>query len=212
MHGFACSLNGLYPDFIAHGRLPRQIINRALLSVRNEIELDQLLRASPSAYGFSMNGGFYHQLDHLLNYEIGPNLDTENENYISKCWIVSGEDNLEEKEDYSIASNYLIHYNHYERLDNVIIQQKALESTYSRWKRGRELGEISNTTDAIRLLGDHQNPLFPIFRVPNQTDANSVTLCTVHINFLTLEMLVYQQNPKENNQPAFIYNLADLFL
>jgi len=212
VHGFACSMNGLYPNFIAHGRLPRQIVNRSLLSVRNEAELDQLLRASPVAYGFSLNGGFYHQADHLLNYEIGPNLDVKNENYISKCWISSNDGNLEDKEDYSVVPNYLIHYNHYERLDNVIIQQKALESTYSRWKRGQELGEISTINDAMTLLGDTQNALFPIFRVPNKIDLNSVTLCTVHINFLTLQLFIYQQNPKENNEPAFIYNLADLFL
>lgn len=205
-------MNGLYPNFVAHGRLPRQIINRALLSVRNEDELDKLLKISPVAYGFCINGGFYHQPDHLINYEIGPNLNFDNENYISKCWIINHENNFEEKFDYSIVSNFLIHYNHYERLNDVIIQQKSLESTYSRWKRGQELGEICTINDAICLLGDNKNELFPIFRVPNRTDVNSVTLCTVHINFLTLQLTIYQQNPKENNDPALIYNLADLFI
>jgi len=205
-------LNGLYPNFVAHGRLPRQIVNRALLSVQNEDELDKLLHQSPAAYGFSINGGFFHQPNHLLNYEIGPNLNTDNENYISKCWIINKEENLEKKDDCSIVFNYLVHYNHYERLNNVVIQQKLLESTYSRWKRGQELGEIFTINDAICLLGDTKNELFPIFRVSNRTDVNSVTLCTVHINFLTLELIVYQHNPKENNQPALIYNLADLFV
>jgi hypothetical protein len=212
LHGFACSLNGLYPNFVAHGRLPRQIVNRALLSVENEDDLDRLLHASPTAYGFSVNGGFFRQPNHLLNYEVGPNLNIDNQNYISKCWIVNAEENLDKTDEHSIALNYLVHYNHYERLNNVIIQQKALESSYSRWKRGQELGEISTITDAIRLLGDNQNDLFPIFRVPNRTDVNSVTLCTVHINFLTSELFIYQQNPKENNQPTFTYNLSDLFL
>jgi hypothetical protein len=211
-HGFACSLNGLYPNFIAHGRLPRQIVNRALLSVRNEDDLDQLLRSSPVAYGFCINGGFYHQPTHLLNYEIGPNLKMDDENYISKCRIVNNDDHIEKDDEHVVAFNYLIHYNHYERLDNVIVQQKALQSTYSRWQRGQELGDITNIDDAIRLLGDNGNELFPIFRVPNRTDANSVTLCTVHINFRTLQLIVYQHNPKENNQPTLIYNLADLFL
>jgi len=119
---------------------------------------------------------------------------------------------LRKKNDYSIAVNYLVHYNHYERLNNVIIQQKSLESTLTRWKRGQELGEIFTIDDAICLLGDNKYELFPIFRVPNQQDVNNVTLCTVHINFLTLELFIYQQNPKENKQPAFIYNLADLFV
>jgi hypothetical protein len=205
-------LNGLYPDYIGHGRLPRQIVNRALLSVQNEEELDDLLRSSPVAYGFCVNAGFYHRQSHLVNYEIGPNLNIDNENYISKCRIINNKENEAKTTEYSLALNYLIHYNHYERLDDVIIQQKALESTYSRWQRGQELGEIYTIDDAIRLLGDHENELFPIFRVQSRTDVNTVTLCTVHINFVTLEFIVYQHNPKENNQPTFIYNLADLFL
>jgi len=211
VHGFACSLNGLYPNFVAHGRLPRQIVNRALLSVQNEKDLDDLLRSSPVAYGFSINGGFHHHQSHLLNYEIGPNLKIDDENYISKCRIINNVQKEEETNEYSTVLNYLVHYNHYERLDNVINQQKALESTYSRWKRGQELGEIRNIDDAIRLLGDNKNELFPIFRVPNRTDVNSVTLCTVHINFLTSELMIYQHNPKDNTQPSFIYNLSGLF-
>ncbi len=110
-----------------------------------------------------------------------------------------------------IIVNYLVHYNHYERLNKVIIQQKSLESTYSRWRRGQEFGEIFTINDAMRLLGDTENESFPIFRVPSKTDANSVTLCTAHFNFLTLQLLVYHHNPKDNNNPSFIYKLIDLF-
>jgi len=111
-----------------------------------------------------------------------------------------------------IVSNYLVHYNHYERLNKLIIQQQSLESTYSRWKRGQEFGEIFTINDALRLLGDNENESFPIFRVSNKTDVNSVTLCTAHFNFNTLELLIYEHNPKDNNQPSFIYNIIDLFV
>ena len=109
-----------------------------------------------------------------------------------------------------IIANYLVHYNHYERLHEVIIQQKSLDSTYSRWRRGQELGEIFTTGDALRLLGDSENAAFPIFRISNETDRNSVTLCTAHFNFHTLQLLIYQHNPKDSSQPSFIYNLNDL--
>jgi len=88
-HGFAYSLNGLYPNYVAHCRLPRQIVNRALLSVRSEEDLDNLLRKSPVAFGFCINGAFLRQENYLLNYEIGPNLKIDNENYISKCVIIN---------------------------------------------------------------------------------------------------------------------------
>ncbi|CAF1240886.1 unnamed protein product [Rotaria magnacalcarata] len=210
-HGFACSLNGLYPNFVGHGRLPRQIVNRALLSIQNEDELDKLLQSSPIAYGFCINGGFIHQSQYLLNYELGPNLKIDNENYISKHLIINSEETVEKGRNFSTALNFLIHYNHYERLNDVIIQQKALESSYSRWRRGQEIGEILTIDDALSLLGDDKNQLFPIFRLPNQTNINSATLCTVHINFLTLELTVYQSNPKEKNQTTLIYNLAELW-
>ncbi|CAF2700967.1 unnamed protein product [Rotaria sp. Silwood2] len=107
--------------------------------------------------------------------------------------------------------NYLVHYNHYEYLNKVIIEQKPLSSTFSRWKRGQELGELFTNNDAINLLGDNENETFPIFRVSNQTDVDSsVTLCTAHFNFHTLQLSIYEHNPKDNNQPSFIYNLINL--
>lgn len=215
IHGFACSLNGLYPNFIAQRRLPRQIVNRALLSVRNENELDRILHSSPVAYGFCVNAGFYPQTNSLLNYEIGPNLKIDQENFVSKCRILSSDDSskLNENEtddECSIKWNFLIHYNHYERLNDVIVQQKSLVSSYSRSKRGEEFGEIFTIDDALRLLGDHENEAFPIFRVANRTDFNSVTLCSVHIDFRTFEMLIYENNPKDNPQAPVYYKLVDL--
>lgn len=181
--------------------------------MRNEDDLDNLLRTSPVAYGFCVNAGFAHQTNYLLNYEIGPNLKMDQENFVSKCRIVAREDSLSKDDDECLIKfNYLLHYNHYERLNDVIVQQKALNSTYSRWRRGEELGEMVHINDALSLLGDHENEAFPIFRVPNQTDVNSVTLCTVHFNFRTLEMFIYLHNPKDNPQPNIRYNLADLFL
>lgn len=212
-HGFACSLNGLYPNYVAHGRLPRQIVNRALLSIRNETELDRLLHSSPVAYGFSVNAGFYPRTTSLLNYEIGPNLKIDQENFVSKCRVIAPEESsLAEDDECVIRPNFLIHYNHYERLDNVIVQQKSLTSSYSRWKRGEEIGEIVNVDDALRLLGDHENEAFPIFRVANHSDVNSATLCSVHLNFRTFEMLIYENNPKDNPRADLHYKLVDLFL
>ena len=74
---------------MAHGRLPRQIVNRALLTVRNEEDLDHLLQASPVAFGFCVNGAFFREENYLLSYEIGPNIKSVNENLISKCRVIN---------------------------------------------------------------------------------------------------------------------------
>lgn len=90
-HGFAYALNGLYPNYVARRRLPRQIANRALLSIKNEQELDNLCRTNAVAFGFCINGGFFRQQNYLLNYEIGPNLNIDNHNYISKCLVLNND-------------------------------------------------------------------------------------------------------------------------
>jgi hypothetical protein len=87
-------LNGLYPDFIGHGRLPRQIVNRALLSIRNESELDRLVHERPVAFGFGINGAFCHGTKMLLNYEIGPNSQVVNENFVSKCYVLNSHEQV----------------------------------------------------------------------------------------------------------------------
>lgn len=199
----------MFPNSVGYDRLPRQIIFRALLTIENQKDLDHFFQNIPSAFGFSINGGFLKQ-SYLFNYEIGSNLNIENKNYISKCLILNNEQN-QNNED-SIKLNYLIHYNHYERLNNIINEQKTLESTYHRWKRGQEFGEILTIDHALSLLGDNKNKLYPIFRTPNDIDNSTVTLATIHINFYTLQFILYEHNPKDNNQPTFIYNLKDLLI
>jgi len=102
-HGFAFALNGLYPNSVAHGRLPRQIINRALLNIENEEHLDNLIRVSPVAFGFCINGAFFRQENYILNYEIGANFKIDNENYISKCLLIN-DGQKENKKDGSVKT------------------------------------------------------------------------------------------------------------
>ncbi len=169
------------------------------------------MRTSPTAFGFSINGGFLQQ-SYLFNYEIGMNLNAENENYVSKCLVINNEQKQDRIDDDCTVLNYLIHYNHYERLNKIITEQQSLQSTLHRWERGQEFGEISTINDALSLLGDNQNKFYPIFRSPNDINNSTVTICTVHINFYTLQFIVYEHNPKENNQPTFIYDLKTLLI
>lgn len=156
-----------------------------------------------------MNGGFLQE-DYLVNYEIGPNRNVPNTNYISKCLILNKTE--KESDDQCSVLNYSTHYNHYERLNDVIVEQKTMESTFHRWKRGQEFGELSTIDDALNLLGDNENKLFPIFHSPTDIDPSTVTLATVHINFRALQFVVYDRNPKENTKPFLIYELKAFLL
>lgn len=114
-------------------------------------------------------------------------------------------------DDEETICHYLVHYNHYERLNHLISEQSSLDSTYSRWKRGQEIGELLTIDDGISLLGDQENSSFPIFRQGNTPDVDTVTLCTAQFDFRTLTLTIYEENPKLNRQPSFVYNLIDLF-
>jgi len=74
-----------------------------------------------------LNGGFLQE-DYLVNYEIGPNRNVPNTNYISKCLILNKIE--KESDDQCSVLNYSTHYNHYERLNDVIVEQKTMESTF----------------------------------------------------------------------------------
>ncbi|CAF4015347.1 unnamed protein product, partial [Rotaria sordida] len=169
MHGFVFALNALLPNYIGENRIPRQIINRALLSVANENELDKLLHGTPIAFGFCINGTFFHadnnQQRYLLNYELGPNLNS-NDNMTTKNFI----------NDICIALNYLLHYNHYDRLQGLIVERPGLLSSRNRAQRGLEFGEIRTEKDALTLLGDRANKQFPIFMIPDMDTNNTATL------------------------------------
>ena len=91
-------------------------------------------------------------------------------------------------------------------MNKVTEEEQSVQSTYNRWKRDQQFSKILNIDDALRLLGHTQKESYSIFRSPNDLDNNIVTHCTVHINFHTLEFLVY-----ENNQPTFVYDLNTLF-
>ena len=83
------AMNGLYPKQVGLARLPRQILNRALLSIENQAQLDNLIQSVPVAFGFCINGCFFMENDQLLNYEVGPNLKIDDENLISKRFVVN---------------------------------------------------------------------------------------------------------------------------
>lgn len=94
MHGFAYALNALYPNFVGQNRIPRLVINRALLSIANENQLDELVQKVPIAYGFCINGAFFREPSqekrYLINYELGPGLHDE-KNFVSKCLVLNNE-------------------------------------------------------------------------------------------------------------------------
>ncbi|CAF2713882.1 unnamed protein product [Rotaria sp. Silwood2] len=128
-----------------------------------------------------------------------------NEKFIAFCYAGVIPDT------YLVAKNYLVHYNHYQRLHELVVERQPLSLTRAREQRGLELGEIHNVNDALVLLGDQTDENYPIFCVPTKTDLNLATLCTIRFKFLTHQLIIYRSNPNENRDPLLTYNLAELW-
>ncbi|CAF4006096.1 unnamed protein product [Rotaria sordida] len=85
-HGFVFTYNGLYPKIPRiKNCLSRQLLNRLVLTVENEQQLDQILKTQLTAYGFNLNVGQFRCSDdilekYLLSYEIGPSNENEKTN------------------------------------------------------------------------------------------------------------------------------------
>ncbi|CAF2562125.1 unnamed protein product [Rotaria sp. Silwood2] len=215
-HGFAYALNALYPNFVGQNRIPRLIINRALLSIADENQLDELIHTIPIAYAFCINGAFFRVRNkdtcHLINYELGPKFNSET-NFVSKCLILNNEQYRQYQEvndTVCVALNYLNHFNHYERSDGSIVEREPLLWSRNRALRALEIGEIYTVKDALYLLGDRVDEKFPIFFIGGTTEINLATLCTAHFNFHTRQLSIYRNNPKNNSEPQLVYNLDDL--
>jgi hypothetical protein len=73
-----------------------------------------------SAFGFSITRSFLRQECYLFNYEIGPNLNVENENYVIKCLFNDTEQKQDPINECCAVLNYLIDYNHYQPLNKII--------------------------------------------------------------------------------------------
>lgn len=238
MHGFAYALNALYPNFVGQNGVPRVIINRALLSITDEHQLDELVHTVPFAYAFCINGAFFGKRDHhelyLINYELGPGINGE-KNFVSKCIVLNKEQHHQYHEKngelntisnknstlmsclhfvdtVSLAINYLNHFNHYDRSNGLVVEREPLLWSRNRARRALEIGEIHTVRDALYLLGDRADETYPIFFIGGTTEINLATLCTAHFNFHTRQLIIYRNNPKECKEPQLIYNLDDLLL
>ncbi|CAF5011991.1 unnamed protein product [Rotaria sp. Silwood1] len=94
-HGFVFTYNGLYPKTSRiKNYLSRQLLNRLILTVENEQQLDQILKTQLTAYGFNLNVVRFRCSDgtpqkYILSYKIGPSNDNEKRNQCNINYILN---------------------------------------------------------------------------------------------------------------------------
>ncbi|CAF1149673.1 unnamed protein product [Rotaria sordida] len=94
-HDFVFTYNGLYPKIprIEHCA-PNQLLNRLVLTIENEQQLDEILKTQLTAYGFNLNVDQFRCSDgthqkYLLSYEIGPSNDDKKTNQCNTNYILN---------------------------------------------------------------------------------------------------------------------------
>ncbi|CAF1262014.1 unnamed protein product [Rotaria sordida] len=225
-HGFVFTYNGLYPKIPRiKNCLSRQLLNRLVLTVENEQQLDQILKTQLTAYGFNLNVGRFRCSDdipekYLLSYEIGPSNENEKTNQCNINYILN-EKQVEDTRiimkhkdilSSSFSLNYYCHFNHYIHLQTVPEEDKPLSSSKMRAKRASEFGDIKISNQALQLLGDEKyKSEHPIYRRASTGQTNTVTLCTALIDFTTSMLYVYDDNPGlKTSSPFFEFDLNSL--
>ncbi|CAF0788460.1 unnamed protein product [Adineta steineri] len=225
-HGFVFTYNGLYPKTpLIENCLPRQLHNRVVLNVKNEQELNTLVRTQLTAYGFNLNVGRFRYPNvtadkYLLNYEIGPSNDQGKTNQYNINYILNDKQFFDDKfrtknkdiKSTSFAHNYDYHFNHYVHLKEIPQEETPLPSSTERAKRASEFEEIKVLNQALEFLGDEKYKCsHPVYRRSSTGKTNTVTLCTAVIDLNKSMLYVYDDNPQLTTiLPFFQFDLNTL--
>jgi len=100
---------------------------------------------------------------------------------------------------YEVKGNYS-HFNMYRHLN---VSDNIDESSVHRLDRSWEISAPKNLTDIADILGDTEDPEYPIYRDGNPPDDAS-TVCTVLFNLQVQQGHLYLNNPKINYANPFL--------
>ncbi|CAF0950532.1 unnamed protein product [Brachionus calyciflorus] len=219
-YGFAFGINALYPKILLTNTFPRQILNRLMLSARNLRDLEDIFLNVPVSYGISLNIGFFgddqsliesewnseyyekssreknnNVIAHIFNYEIVPNIESNN-NIVSKHCIISPKDFSNIKnEDNFYTERYYYHFNHYERCK---IDEVLNMSSKRRKERADRINPPKNLKDLIDIASDNGDTRYPIFRTPRKDDPNELqTVSTGLFDFNKKTLSIFVKRPSE---------------
>jgi len=158
--------------------LARAFINRDALAATSA--QDAFMRITPTrrAFGFTLNlGDFMEQKSYSI--EVSPNAFAYYEN----------------------LKNYT-HFNEYKLLN---IPQATDTSTIYRQERADKFGVPQVPLDALEILGDNMNKVWPIYRNAAPPDT-AATVATVLFDILERRVSVWDSNPK-SSLPQYVFSV-----
>lgn len=181
--GVMVSCNGIFPRPNPAG-LARYFVNRYILeSASVEDALARLESVKKDlALGFATTISKARSTK-VVNVEMGPNV-------MSVVEVRKGKS--------------LIHCNMYSHEDTVNVFNNFAQTSTNRLARAQELNEPMTSDDVINILGDTNDPVFPIYRNGNKPDFLS-TAASVVFDIEKARVMIYGGNPKFT-LPTAVFN------
>ncbi|XP_046568069.1 uncharacterized protein LOC124276483 [Haliotis rubra] len=159
--------NALFPVTVEADKIPRYFMNRAVLGVTSQRDLENLLEGSGVgvAYGFNLNyADIRSSFNILINYEVSP-ISGAARNLVTRTTVarksVRGVD----------ITGHFFHFNQYERT-NITQLLGDIVSSRHRKARAQTLPAPVNVLGIRRILGDVGDSLYPLYRTPTHTEVD----------------------------------------
>lgn len=184
-HGLAFTVNIIMAKHLRVGKTPRSFLCRSLLAAENLSQVEEMLRDKGTglADGFCINLIFLKDPEKIFyNCEVAPPAENENESKVSTEPANKGEK--------------IIHMNRYLRLLAEEGDDRLADSSTHRHERIDSLPPIKTERDVVRILGDTEDKVYPVFREEGQKDGDIKTIATGIFNCSNLTWSIYSDNPK----------------
>ncbi|XP_064611883.1 beta-alanyl-dopamine/carcinine hydrolase-like [Liolophura sinensis] len=201
--GMVFNCNGLPPELICYDKIPRYILNRAMITAQSREEFEATLQCQGvgSGYGFSVNVVQMNKDESVLmwNYEIAP---VRNSPSTLMHRISIGADG----DTSTHRSGYYFHCNRYQHM--TVPEIKPLTwSSKGRLTRFSELPAPKTIEDMMKVLEDETNEKYPIFRTPRPTDRNGTVAVAIY-DFINKQLDIYEDKPSRC-KPDLTLSLPD---
>ncbi|XP_055343765.1 beta-alanyl-dopamine/carcinine hydrolase-like [Paramacrobiotus metropolitanus] len=206
--GIIFTVNSESPIEIPTNKIPRYIMNRALLSAESPEDFERIISTPPGlAQGCSINVVFTRNPNDSIkmrNYELLGSFDATIPTVIDRAATFPydlSKPNME-------GNGYMYHWNKYERIrvkqnpDNIV-------SSVHRQNRAKQFPVPQNVENVLNILGDTADADYPIYRTPNEKDGGC-TIAVALFDLRNMTLSVYRDNPKTSS-PLLTLPIPKLF-
>ncbi|XP_019644125.1 PREDICTED: uncharacterized protein LOC109485133 [Branchiostoma belcheri] len=184
LNGMVFTVNAVFPKNVQPNKQVRYMLNRAMLAATDPSHALDIVtnKNGPGvASGFSVNIGYASDFSKLYNIEVAPTTPSTPQ-YSQTVLDVQG-------------LQHYFHFNMYDKLNGTVPQYED-PSTEHRKARAAQMGSPYDLRNIVDILGDTEDPDYPIYRSPNNKDG-AETVATAIYDFSQGHFTVYLGNPKD---------------